>query len=313
MNYCLIGKDKFRIRERVKSITNELRVKFSNLQQVHIASGSSLTELAGHLGAQSLWSEQKVVVVEELLSSKDKATIVFVQTWLQQTNLPTHLILVEESDPSKKLLQALSGMSTITIEHYPPLTTTESRQWLQQKLDDKNIQIDGPAKTWLLTNFENDLWRLSNELTKLKWLFAGKTTSLAMVKEAVSPILNDNVFATIDALARRNLVLANRLVNTQLMTGTAELELITLIAYQFRNIALVKILSAQKLSPAEIAQRAAIHPYVVKKSFQFARDFSWPQLHRIVRLIQKIDQASKRSQTPPKIGLDILIAQIIKS
>ncbi|MBU1092637.1 DNA polymerase III subunit delta [Patescibacteria group bacterium] len=313
MNYCLIGKDKFRIRERVKAIVGELTAEFANLQQVHISSVVGLTELAEHLDTQSLWSEQKLVVIEELLSSKDKAVVAFIQTWLKQTDFPTNLILIEENDPPKKIFQNLLETPTIKIERYPMLTTVESHQWLQQKLRAEGMDLDVSASGWLLANFENDLWRLSNELTKLKWLFADKTTSLAMVKEVVSPILGDNVFATIDALARRNLVLANRLINTQLMVGVSELELVTLIAYQFRNVALIKILSAQKLSSSEIAQRATIHPYVVKKSIKFARDFSWPQLHRIVRLIQKIDQASKRGQTPPKIGLDILMAQIVKS
>ncbi|MFH1088604.1 MAG: DNA polymerase III subunit delta [Patescibacteria group bacterium] len=313
MNYCLIGKDKFRIRQQVKGVISELTAKFTNLQQVHIPSAVNLAELTEYLNAQSLWGEQRLVIAEDLLSSKDNNITSFIQNWLQQAESSTHLVLIEESDPIKKICQALSANPTLKVEHYPLLTTTESRRWLQQYVNANKINLDTSANAWLLANFGNDLWRLSNELTKLKWLYADKTISLAMVKEVSPPILSDNIFATIDALAQRNLMLANRLINIQLTAGTSELELITLIAYQFRNIALIKMLSAQKLPQAEIAQRVGIHPYVVKKSTQFMRDFNWPQLQHIMGLIQKIDQAIKRSQTPPKIGLDILMAQVVKS
>jgi len=313
MNYCLIGKDKFRIRMRVKAITSGLTAKLANLQQVYITSEINLTDLAEHLNTQSLWGEQKLVITEGLLSSKNQNIVSFVQNWLQQIDLPTKLILIEENDPIKKVSQILIDNSNIEIEHYPLLASAELRQWLQQYLKTNNINLETPTIAWLLNNFGGDLWRLSNELTKLKWLFAGQTISLNMAKEVVIPVVSDNVFATIDALAQRNLVLANRLINTQLTAGTSEAELITLIAYQFRNITLIKMLSAQKLSQTEIAKQVGIHPYVVKKSVQFMRDFSWPQLQRIMMLIQKIDQATKRSQTPPKIGLDILMAQVIRS
>ena len=313
MNYCLIGKDNFRVHERIEAVMAELRARFPQLQQVQLAPTVTLTELAGQLDAQSLWGEQRLVVVEGLLANKDQAIITFVQDWLQQNNLLTQLILVEETDPPKKLLQAWSKMPTLSVEHYSPLTAAETRHWLQQKLLNYQLHLDAPAIAWLLANFGNDLWRLSNEIVKLKWLFAQKNISLALVKTVIVPVLDDNIFATIDALAQRNLILANRLINTQLSAGTVELELMTMIAYQFRNIALAKVLSAQKIAPSDIAKRTELHPFVVKKSLQFTRNFSWEQLQKIVGLIQKVDQAIKRGQTPPKIGLDILMAQIIKA
>lgn len=313
MNYCLIGKDRFRMLARVKAITSQLSEQFSDLQPTHLLSNVSLAELSEHIDTQSLWGGQNLVVVDGLLSSKDQNKVSFIENWLKQNNPLTTLILIEEAEPIKKNYQGFIDNPYIQIECYPLLTNIEVRQWLRQHLAINQVTLDDQAFSWLLTNFSNDLWRLSNEIKKLQFLYSGEIISLIMIKKVVVPTLSDNMFATIDALAQRNLVLANKLINTQLTTGTSEAELITLIAYQFRNIALIKVLLSQKLSQTEIAKRVELHPYVVKKSAQFMREFSLGQLQKIMDVIQKIDQAIKRGQTPPKIGLDILMAQIIKS
>lgn len=313
MNYCLIGKDRFRMLARVKAITSQLSEQFSDLQPTHLLSNVSLAELSEHIDTQSLWGGQNLVVVDGLLSSKDQNKISFIENWLKQNNPLTTLILIEEVEPIKKNYQGFIDSPYIQIECYPLLTDIEVRQWLRQHLAINQVTLDEQAFSWLLTNFSNDLWRLSNEIKKLQFLYSGEIISLIMIKKVVVPTLSDNMFATIDALAQRNLVLANKLINIQLTTGTSEVELITLIAYQFRNIALIKVLLSQKLSQTEIAKRVELHPYVVKKSAQFMREFSLGQLQKIIDVIQKIDQAIKRGQTPPKIGLDILMAQIIKS
>ena len=115
----------------------------------------------------------------------------------------------------------------------------------------------------------------------------------------------------IDALANKNLPVANKLINVQLALGMTETELLTMMAYQFRNILWVKSLQDQKLASAQIIERTKLHPFVVQKSLAFAKGFSFAQLQRIFYLLQRVDLAMKSSQTPPKVGLDILAAQIV--
>ena len=105
----------------------------------------------------------------------------------------------------------------------------------------------------------SDLYRAEQEIKKLV-NFSSKIT-LAAVNDLVQNKLEDDIFLLTDALASKRKDRALKLLADQRDSGRNELYLLTMLAFVFRNLLLVKDLSSQGLGQTEIASRASIHPY----------------------------------------------------
>ena len=309
MMYLLHGADQFRLRQRIRELTcpPESDAACAEVDGVHL----DTDQLSQILSAQSFLVSVRPTVIHNLLNEGDSNTQRWFTEWLASGATSEAVVIFVETDLPKKSSSWQQYLRNWQVEAYPPLTFTETKDWLQQQATLAGVQLNGPVIQKLTADFGNDLWRLSNELAKLAVFSPQQTIDLSTLSVLVVPTLPDNIFQAIDALASKNLALANRLVNTQLAVGNSETELLTMMAYQFRNIALIKNLIESKIPPDQLATKTGLHPYAVKKSLVFVRSFSWGQLQRIFYLLQKIDTAIKQGQTPPKAGLDILIAQIV--
>lgn len=312
MIYLFYGPDNFRIRERVRSVYADLARATPDLNFVQLE-GNKLDrgELEQTLSAQSLLSTQRLVVIENLLTNKSDQVLIWLRQWLiSEAAQEINLILIEN-----ELLSSRSPWQTLAkdwqIEAFSALASPEVKKWLQERAQYYGIQLSLPALQQLVTNFGNDLWRLDSEMSKLAVVAVDRLVDLALVNQVVVPALPDNIFRMIDALAHKDWAQANAAANMQLAIGTSEGELLTLIAYQFRNIGWLKALTSAESSAQKLVAQTGLHPYVVTKSLNFSRVFSWAQLQRIFYLLQKIDTAIKLGQTPPRVGLEILVAQVV--
>lgn len=310
MIYLLYGPDEFRIHERVQLIQKEHGSPISGAW----AQGDQVdTQKLGQIfSAQSLLASQPVLVLQNFLADGSIVAQRWLDQWLKNeadTNA-IEVIFVEAALPIKKSLWS-PYLSQWQVEAFALFSPAEATAWLKKIAEQRQLHLVPSAVQQLVTNFGNDLWRLSNELDKLAAFALQSPIDPTTLQLLIVPVLPDNIFQAIDALARKDFRTANHALNTQLAIGTTEGELLTMMAYQFRNIAIVKTLTETKLTIDKLIVQTKLHPYVVKKSLSFARIFTWPQLQRIFYLLQKVDTAIKQSQTPPRAGLDILVAQIV--
>lgn len=311
MIYLLSGTDSFRKQERIRQICGDRQTTAPELLRVYLPSDTTLAELQNALSAQSLLPTHQVVVGDDLFNKGTAEMQQWLKHWLARSSTAEVTVILAESTSVSAISKGLSPRADFVIEDYPPLTAREVKRWLDQRANSWQVKLSTAVAQELIANFGNDLWRLQQELDKLA-LFVGRdqTINQAVFNELVRPTWPDNLFRAIDALADKDFRAANLLLNMQLAGGTDETELLAMMAYQFRSMALVKALQPAKLSSDEMVAKTGLHPFVVKKSGQFAGAFSWPQLQRVFYLLQKVDRAIKQNQLPPKIGVDILTAQI---
>ncbi len=79
-----------------------------------------------------------------------------------------------------------------------------------------------------------------------------------------------------------------------------------MISYQFRNILVIKDL----LEKGKPLSNSKLHPFVVKKSYQQAQQFSFGELKKIYRKIFEVDYKIKTGQIESQMALELLIAEI---
>ncbi|OGB74254.1 DNA polymerase III subunit delta [candidate division Kazan bacterium RBG_13_50_9] len=314
MIYFLFGSDSFRLRERVRQLRSEAS-KLTPLDYVELAADHiNFEDFINAVASQSLLAEQRLVVINDLCAAESEQLKERVTDWLAGASNDSGAIVVfcenDEPDRRTKLFKLLSRF---TAESYQPLNLRQASQWLDDRAHQRSAKLSPAATRALLGDFSDDMWRLSQEVEKLALFAEGKTIDLAMVEQLVPRRLGDKIFQTIDALASGDLRLTNQLLNHQLAFGMTEQQLLVMIAYQFRNIALIKALLAEGVVPAKLAAASQLHPYVVKKTTAFAKGFSTQKIGRVFSLLHRVDTAIKSGKTPPEAGLDILAAQLVRA
>src|SRR3989344_2090789 len=120
----------------------------------------------------------------------------------------------------------------------------------------------------------NDLWRLSGEISKLSSFKKDGTVKKDDIELFVKPRIELDIFKTIDALAAKNKKQALALLHKHLDGGEVPLYLLSMIAYQFKNLLIVKELAQKGLMYASIVKKSGLHPFVVKKTYFMCNQFS---------------------------------------
>jgi DNA polymerase-3 subunit delta len=83
-----------------------------------------------------------------------------------------------------------------------------------------------------------------------------------------------------------------------------------MINYQFRNLLIIKDLLEKRIPYEVIVKKSALHPFVVKKSYEQCRGFSFTELKKIYQRIFQVDLDIKTGRIEPEMALDIFVAGI---
>jgi DNA polymerase-3 subunit delta len=311
MIYFFYGEDDFRIKQRLAELRAGLCKTDINLDvQSRDAADLTVAELSSLVMTQSLLSASKLIVINQpITNSADSLRDGLVELLTHPTPEGVVLVFIEsQPDQRTKLFKLLNKF---IVEAYPLLRMPEAKRWLQDRARAQGVELDAAAAAALVENFGDDLWRMSSELNKLATFTDGKLIVKATIDQLTPRSLTDNIFSTIEALAKKNLALANQLINHQLLLGMPEQQLIAMIAYQFRNIVLIRAWLDQGVKPSDLAAKTGLHPYVVQKTAELSRRFSISELAKVFYLLQRVDTAIKTGKTPPRVGLDILTAQVV--
>lgn len=234
-------------------------------------------------------------LVAYLPNVSESTRVVFVEA---QTIKPTHAVL--------KLALKQTGK---TVIEFPQPQAGELTAWILKRAKKHGGEIDRAAATKLAAMIGGDLRRLDQELEKLiTYVNAQRTVTEKDVVLLVTDSGLSNIFDMVDAFGRRDGKKAARELHHLLDQGDNPLGLLAMIVRQFRLLIQVKELSEQSLPPDTMAKELKLHPFVVKKIGEQARNFSLPQLETIYRRLLDIDVEIKTGQTSDVLALDLLVA-----
>ncbi|MEA1909972.1 MAG: DNA polymerase III subunit delta [Patescibacteria group bacterium] len=306
------GDNTFGIKQK---ISEDLAVWRSNNVVVDVRdSSNSWDELYIALNTQDLLTNtNRAVLVRDIFNSKGSVLKDNLFDWLKDNQATESLdvIFIENGLKASDLKTILKAKPDIVVEEFKEITIRDVVSWIEQTAKDQGYKLTNGVSSFLSQSFGNDLWRISSELKKANDYTNGNAITPNVIKELISPTLDDTIFQFIDALGARNIVAANKLLNRQLHMGTTEPEIVNIISYQFRNILNLRMLDEENVSPSSWASKTKLHPYVIKKTTPLSRKFSKNQLRKIFNFIHKTDLAYKTGKAPSKNSLDVLVAQIV--
>ena len=135
--------------------------------------------------------------------------------------------------------------------------------------------------------------------------------SLADLEECMNAPRSDSVFKLAEAIAYGRIDVSLGLLKTLKNQGAILVQVMGLIARQFRILLILKSLAGQSLSEGERARLIRVSPYFLGNYEKQAKKFTVVKLKKIIQLLSSTDIGIKRSSLNGWMILEETVISII--
>jgi len=263
-----------------------------------------LAHLASRRGADKATGDEPPATSRKILEDlvaylphlPETTRLVFIELKKIRDNHP--LLLLAKSDPERGKVKA-----------FEPPKGDALIEWITARAAKHSGEISFAAAQLLAQVIGSDLRLLDGEIQKLLTYTGGKRPAGESDVKLLTPYAGEaDIFQMVDALGQRQGQVAARLVHRLLDGGKHPLELLSMIARQFRLLIQAKELIGQGQRPSEVAKELGLPDFVARKLAAQARNFSLPQLEAVYRRLLDTDIAIKTGEIDGVLALDLLVA-----
>ena len=310
MIYFIYGQDSYRAKEKLQEIIDQYKlVHKSGLSLVTIDTKESFKNLFDNFKIISMFDEKKLIILKDIFSNQK-----FSEDFLKEIKTfkdSKDIIIVfekDEVDKRTKLFKAL--IKDAKCQEFNFLDSRGLRVWFKKESEKHKLKIEPTAEATLLFFVGNDLWQLENEIKKLANFKPGKLIKKEDIILQVRPKIENDIFKTIDAISGKDKKQALYFLHKHLDNGDNSLYLLSMIAYQFRNLLIVKEMINKGLPYAIIQKKSGLAPFVVSKVYYLCNQFTLLELKKIYQKIFQLDLSIKTGKVDDGTALDLLVAEI---
>lgn len=310
----LYGQDTYRSKEEMRKMIEEN--KKSNpgwLDFIRIDASDKEIEVFKELrqttDTVSMFSQKKLVIIEDVFSlnqeSQDEILEFLKKEKIEGNKDITIIFWAEEVDIKNDPASPAGGLfkylkSKAESKEFKLLQGAQLKKWIRDSAEEQKGSIDISAIERLIEWIGNDLWRMSNEISKL--LAYNKAIKLANIELLIKPEIDLNIFQIVDAIGYKNKAKTLSLFNQHIENGESEYYLLSMIAYQIRN--LIKAKSVKDIA------LLGLHPFVARKTKQQVENFNFEELKKIYHQLMIIDFESKLGKTDITSALELFLVNL---
>lgn len=271
--------------------------------------GSELTagELADILGAQSLFSTKRTVVIDELSANKpgwDRLSELASQL---AADLDLTLIIIENKpDGRSKLIKQAKQAGWLT-DYQLPKDAAQAAHCLETEAQHLQLKLQSGVARMIVERVGLDTWAGHMALEKLAAV--SQTITADLVDKYIAPSLEVNVFKVVDELFAGRALEVAELIDEMDRTSANAYQFFGLISGQISNLLMIKVLG-KTVATTELK----LHPFVAGKLASVANRLSLEAVQQMIRILAEADLQLKTSGqhdwTLIKLAL-VEIAQLI--
>ncbi len=340
------GEDDFTIAEEIKKAKESFEKEFKNAEiseidwsNENLSEQEKMTRLQDGLMANSLFSSDKLLVIKNILFSKNaksdndggiesgKEKIILKYLENPQGNIKVFFI-ESNLDKRKKIYKEivkLEKSNQAKIKEFLTPANFQFDNWIKETVEKAGGKIDKKAVDALAISLGRglaqkdknkkiiqsyNLWEAKSEIEKLISYCGDREITKEDVKLLVRSKVDMNIFNLIDNIGSKNKRKAVSLLNEQIDGGVNEIYMLTMFVYQFRNLLKVKSLLNEGKSSFEIASETRMHPFVVQKSIEQCGKFEMDDLRKIYKKLSDADLAIKTGKINSRLVLDLLVVSV---
>ena len=301
-------------------------------------------ELQRAVQAMGFFSEQRIVVVEGLLSrfggskaaegeeggspsgsagseergekparGRGKADVGLAEQFanvLAAVPEGTVLMLVERGSVNKNssLLKAATRYGK--VEEYAPLRGMALERWIAERGKAMGVRLT-PGAASMLGAALPDLEALANELEKLSlYVGEGGTVDEAVQRQMSWVSKQDDVFEMTSAAARRDTRTALQQLQRLENSGVAPEGILPVLAWQIRTLIQVRDMLDRRVPERDMASRSGLSDFSLRKTLPQARQFTMPKLLQVHHKLLELDHAVKTGRADAELSLAPLVVEM---
>jgi DNA polymerase-3 subunit delta len=240
-----------------------------------------------------MMASHQVVVVREAQELKDFENLIY----YAEHPLPSTLLVLaykyKSPDKRKKVFRALekSGISFESKKLYD----NQVPGWISGYASNRKYRIEPKAAALLSEFLGSDLSRIANEMEKLFIAIGAKerTITSVHVEEHIGISKDYNQFELQNALGKRDVVKANRIINyfAENQKDHHITQTISSLYYYFNKLLLIHYLKDR--SKQNVAATLKVNPFFVQDYEAAAKRYSATKVEGIISLLRTYDMRSK--------------------
>ena len=259
------------------------------------------------------FSRYRAIIVEhsDFLGSKGSDELIRepLTNYMKNENPDTILIFTYEGDKldaRKKLVKAIKKQAgSKNIRHFGLLNDIERRNTVDDYCRNYHMTMSRDALQEFYHRTGYSYSSIIQELEKLR--IYGERIEADDVKALTTRCLEDNVFDLFHMLIQQKNDQAYRMWKDFEMQGNDPIQLIALLAAQYRFLDQVLSLYENGMSEREIADTLNAHPYRVQKTLEDAYDVSEQEVAKTLNELAMLDQDIKAGKMDKKLGFELFL------
>lgn len=227
--------------------------------------------------------------------------------FLQKLPDYTQLIFTcEKVDKRKKIFKLIQKEGIIREFGAPSLK--DKALWVQKRAELYGKKMD-LSSAYFLASGTRDLYQTDMELKKAAAFVGEKQTiQKSDIGSILSKSLENNIFDLMDHVGMKKPAMAVGVLDDLLLQGEKGIVVLFMISKHIVDLVCVK--SLQNLSFQDIKQKSGLHPFVLKKAMEQARNFTLEELKQALEWCQQLDLDIKKGKIDEKTGIELLIAKM---
>ena len=310
MIILLYGKDTYRSYQKLKEIVNKYKESCKTGLDFAVFDVLDIDKVKSKIQSISMFNEKKLIVLKDIFENNDFLKEFFKYATIHKLKERNDVIVVIYEKNDVELSPEIKNCINM-YQQFNPLSGFSLVNWIINEVKKRNGAISKFSAQKLAYILGNDLWRVSNEIDKLISYKNGEIITEEDIDYLVAKKIDIDIFKTIDAIARRDKRTALKLIHNHLFYGEKEVYLLSMLAFQIRNLIKIKDLQEKGVSYKNLPEKTSLHPYVIKKSIKYLNKFDLHELKYIYKKILETEVKIKTGKANPKVALDLLVNTII--
>lgn len=310
--YILTGDEPFYIDELTKrfenSILDETEKDFN--QVVLYGRDIKVDDIIANAKQYPVMADYRLVIVREAQDIDKKDWTKFEKYF--ENPIPTSIIVICYKYKSIEKAFAKKVDKVGVLFESKKLYDNAIPQWIIKYGKEIDLIIQPQVSQIIADYLGNNLEKIANELSKLKLnLKPNEEITIHHIQQHIGISKDYNIFELQKALATRNIIAANKIINyfeANPKENPIQLVLPSLFSY------FIKILIAAQVkdkTPQNVAKEIGVNPYFVRDYISALNIYNLNKLFQIISLIREYDLKSKGLDVPPSITHGELMKELI--
>jgi len=294
------GEDTFSIQREIRKISSDPKLEIIRVR-------NDINVFINQLLSNSFFNEKRLFICENILEGLSEVDSKKLIRALKEKQEKTTVLFIENKAPKSEIKNFIQKNGQI-INH-AKAQEKDVINFINERVAEESGKISPLAAERLASFVGPDFWQLNEEIKKLTLYKKSDEPEIdiqtADVDQLVKSNFEANIFELMDAISTKNQRKSIKLLNQFLESGENEMYIFSMIAKQFRNIALAKFegISSEKI----LAEKAGLHPFVAKKSILQAKNFDKKEIISIYQKLIEADLSLKSGFDPRYILQNMLI------